>query len=121
MFKGEAKQEARDITASQVRRILDNLPVEQVTSLSIEETSEAVAPEYFELPKTIKRWCCQGKSCGNTELQLVTHHFDYSDVDMHMYVRASNGMPYGDGTWRRTENMRQWLKFTENNVNPEVE
>ena len=74
-----------------------------------------------ELPKTIKRWCCEGKSCGNTELELVTHHFDYSDTDMHMYVRKNNGQPYADTGWLRTDRMWKWLEFTKNNINPEPE
>ncbi|QED11707.1 hypothetical protein PP914_gp219 [Arthrobacter phage Qui] len=59
---------------------------------------------YDGLPKSIKR--------HTVELELVKHHFDYSDVDMYMYIRKDNGKPYGDGMWRTEQRMSEWLERT---------
>lgn len=71
------------------------------------------------LPKTIKRWCCQGKSCGNTNLKLVEFDGPADYPPLYNYVRASNDNPY-DGGWMTEEEIRQWLEETKNNLNPEV-
>lgn len=56
------------------------------------------------LPKKITR--------RGIELELLSHHFGYSDVDMYTYVRADNGKPYADGMWRTEHRMQEWLDRT---------
>ena len=70
------------------------------------------------LPETITRWCCEGKSCGNTTLKLIGYRAEDGSM-FYDYVRVSTGATY---TWsfKTEEDMRAWLAETEGNMNDEV-
>jgi hypothetical protein len=70
------------------------------------------------LPTVVKRWCCEGKSCGNVLLSLMA----YEGAELNLpkrydYVRA-NGRSYTHD--RRTKGSTlNWLENTKNNINKE--
>lgn len=76
-----------------------------------------VAEGTRDLPETIKRWCCQGKSCGNTTLELVDNDSPEGWPALYDYVRVSNGDSYAG--WRTEDEMKAWLTDTQDQVNPE--
>lgn len=69
-----------------------------------------------ELPQTIKRWCCRGKSCGNTTLHLVDNDSPAGWPPLYDYVR-DNGNSYAG--WHTEEEMGAWLEDTKDQLNPE--
>lgn len=74
-------------------------------------------------PATLKRACCLGKSCRNTELYLdkidaITFMDEPQPPTLYAYRRQSNDDIYS--VWWRTEAaMELWLGETQNDINPE--
>jgi hypothetical protein len=69
-----------------------------------------------DLPKTITRWCCPGKSCGNTTLYLVDNESPAGWPPLYDYVRG-NGNSYTG--WRSEDETRAWLEESREQVKPE--
>lgn len=71
-----------------------------------------------DLPKIIKRWCCEGKtSCGNTTLYLVDNDSPEGWPLLYDYVRG-NDNSYAGG-WQTEESLRSWLESTQDQARPE--
>jgi hypothetical protein len=72
-------------------------------------------------PETIERWCCPGKSCGNTELELVTYPVvDERTYYYYDYVRVTNGDSYTGG-WKSEQQMSRWLEETKDHIQEEMD
>lgn len=66
-----------------------------------------------ELPKTLERPCCRGKSCGMTTLELQELTAGTADGEaavptLYRYVRRSNGNVYGPG-WSSASALAEWI------------
>ena len=73
-----------------------------------------------KLPETLRRQCCYGKSCGNTDLELTTStERDETGqfVTYYNYVRQSNGEYYSG--WLIETDMIDWVERTKDDLNPE--
>lgn len=74
------------------------------------------------IPETLTRWCCQGKSCGNTTLYLdridaITGNDEDKPPALYAYRRQSNDNMYSDW-WRTEAAMLLWLEETQDHLNP---
>lgn len=67
------------------------------------------------LPEQVQRWCCPGKSCGNTTLYLVDNDSPPGWPPLYDYVR-SNGTSYMG--WADEQATLAWLDRTKDNLNP---
>jgi hypothetical protein len=73
-----------------------------------------------KFPEKIERWCCPGKACGNTELELVSYNDGMTGKPwMFEYVRVNNGNSYtgiitGDA-------MERWLEETKDHIQEEMD
>lgn len=72
-----------------------------------------------EFPEIITRWCCPGRSCGNTELALVKHTI-FNEGTFYEYVRMSNEVNYS-GALKTQEQMARWLEETKDHIQEEMD
>lgn len=70
-------------------------------------------------PQEIERWCCVGKSCGNTTLELISSGAN-TDPVLYDYVRVTNGNSYTGG-WKTAEEMDRWLEETKDHIQEELD
>lgn len=76
------------------------------------------------LPATLVRWCCEGKSCGNTELYIDPDQAEVGPGESSLPVlytvrRRSNDDVYGPRLATEAV-IRAWIAATAGNVNPVV-
>jgi hypothetical protein len=74
----------------------------------------------YVFPSTIERWCCPGKSCGNTELKLVVEPSVDGTINYYEYVRVSNGDSYSGVLMSETQMIR-WLEETKDHIQEEMD
>lgn len=75
--------------------------------------------DYSTFPDKIERWCCPGKSCGNTELELLI--FTRTDhPPLYDYIRITNGNSYTGG-FKTEYEMERWLEETKDHIQEELD
>ncbi|MCU6480498.1 hypothetical protein [Arthrobacter sp. A2-55] len=69
--------------------------------------ADVESPKIIDVPKTLTRPCCRGKSCGNTRLHLDVET-NPDGVTFYSYLRDSNDDLYS-GPWHEKE-MLEWVE-----------